>query len=256
MPAQRPTRQALLWTIARLKTAQTLLIAQERVLEAIATSAPLEQVLDLLARTIEELSGQALCSILLLDEDGQHLRHGAAPSLPESYRRAIDGIAIGPAVGSCGTAAYRGAVVIVADIAVDPLWENFRTLALRHGLRACWSKPITSSRGGVLGTFAMYYRQPHAPSLQDWELVEMATYLAAIAIERHRDELALRRSERRYAELIDSLDSIVWEADARTFRFTFVSRQAERLLGYPVERWLTEPEFWITHLHPDDRPRP
>lgn len=253
MPAQRPTRQALLQTIAKLKTAQIVLIAQQRILEAIATGAPLEQVLDLLARTIEELSDQALCSILLLDEDGQHLRHGAAPGLPERYWRAIDGVAIGPAAGSCGTAAYRGEPVIVTDIAVDPLWKDFRALALQHGLRACWSKPISSSRGTVLGTFAMYYRHPHAPTLHDWELVEVATYLAAIAIERHRDELALRCSERRYAELIDSLDSIVWEADARTFRFTFVSRQAERILGYPVERWLKEPEFWIEHLHPDDR---
>ncbi|MER3404269.1 MAG: hypothetical protein C4289_03085, partial [Chloroflexota bacterium] len=105
----------------------------------------------------------------------------------------------------------------------------------------------------MLGTFAMYYRQPHAPSLHDWELVDVATYLAAIAIERHRDELALRRSQRQYAELIDSLDGIVWEADARTFHFTFVSRQVERILGYTVERWLKEPEFWIEHLHPDDR---
>jgi two-component system cell cycle sensor histidine kinase/response regulator CckA len=251
--AQRPSRQALLRTIARLKTAQTLLIAQQRVLEAIATGAPLEQVLDLLARTIEELADRALCSILLLDEDRRHLRHGAAPSLPQRYCRAVDGVAIGPAVGSCGTAAYRGEQVIVTDIASDPLWKDFRSLALQYGLRACWSKPIISSRGAVLGTFAMYYRQPHAPSLHDWELVEIATSLAAIAIERHRDELALRRSQRQYAELIDSLDGIVWEADARTFQFTFVSRQAERILGYSVERWLHEPGFWIEHLHPDDR---
>jgi two-component system cell cycle sensor histidine kinase/response regulator CckA len=252
-PTDLSDYEALLERLAELETAQEVLITQQSVLERIATGAPLSEILEMIARTTEELSARARCSILLLDEDGRHLRHGAAPSLPESYYRAIDGVAIGPAAGSCGTAAYRSEPVIVADIASDPLWEPWREIALAHGLRACWSIPIISSKGTVLGTFAMYYGEPCAPDLHDWELVQIATYLAAIAIERARDEDELRRERRRYQELIETLDSIVWEGDARTLQFTFVSRQAERILGYPVERWLTEPTFWSDHLHPEDR---
>src|SRR5438034_1636378 len=147
--------------ISERKHDEALLEGQKRILELIIQGEPLGQVLTALCRTIEELAhGEMLASVLLLDADGVHLRHGAAPSLPESYNRAVDGLAIGPAVGSCGTAAYRRESVCVADIAGDPLWVQFAELALSHGLRACWSSPILSSGGEVLGTFAIYYRQP------------------------------------------------------------------------------------------------
>jgi signal transduction histidine kinase len=126
--------------------------------------------------------------------------------LPEEYNRAIDGIAIGPAVGSCGTAAYRGEPVVVLDIAGDPLWADFRDLALSHGLRACWSTPIRDSDGRVQGTFALYYREPSEPGPKERELVAVLTYLAGIAIERHRNEaernkiLAREREARAAAE--------------------------------------------------------
>jgi light-regulated signal transduction histidine kinase (bacteriophytochrome) len=131
--------------------------------------------------------------VLLLDGDGIHLRHGAAPTLPASYNEAIDGIAIGPNVGSCGTAAYCKKPIIVSDIEHDPLWVAYRELARRHGLRACWSTPIFATGGKVLGTFAMYSHEPRQPSRHDWQLIEVATRIASIAIERQRAETALQQ---------------------------------------------------------------
>src|SRR5476651_1893543 len=117
---------------------------QSRILEMIARSAPLGQILERLVLLIEEQSPGMLCSILLLSDDGNHIRHGAGPSLPKAYVKAIDGAPIGPKNGSCGTAMHRGKQVIVTDILTDPLWEDYRDLAAAAGLRACWSTPIMS----------------------------------------------------------------------------------------------------------------
>jgi diguanylate cyclase (GGDEF)-like protein/PAS domain S-box-containing protein len=157
---------------------------QAIVVEMIAMNSPLEVVLDRLVRLIETQLEEVSGSIQLLDETGKHLTHGAAPSLPQAYSRAIDGIAIGPDVGSCGTAAYRRESVIVADIANDPLWTDFRDLAAQHGLRSCWSTPILSHQGTVLGTFAMYSATVRFPTEIESRLTQMTTRTAAIAIER------------------------------------------------------------------------
>ena len=161
--------------------------AQKRIDELIESHAPLADVLTELVRIVEELSPAGMLgSILLLDDDGRHLRHGAGPSLPDAYNAAIDGIEIGPEVGSCGTAAFHDKTVVVYDIANDRLWANFRDLALQHGLRACWSTPIHGSDGKVLGTFANYYPVVRDPSPVDRKLTEMITRSAAAAIERSR----------------------------------------------------------------------
>ena len=166
-----------------------LLRAEEgRILEMIATNCPLGKVLDSLARTIEARLDGIIGSILLLDGDGKHLRHGAAPSLPETYIKAIDGVAIGPKAGSCGTAAWRRRAVIVSDIATDPLWDDYRHLALPIDLHSCWSTPIMSHHGAVLGTFAMYSREVREPDQLEIQLVDMATRIAGIAIERQLAE--------------------------------------------------------------------
>ena len=170
------------------KLSDVLSAIDKAVLEMISSGAPLSDVLTVMSQIIEEQSPGLHCSILLLDPDRKSLRHGAAPSLPESYILAIEGITIGPRAGSCGTAAYRAEPVIVTDIATDPLWSDYRDLAGRHGLRACWSIPIISNDGKVLGTFAMYYREPRSPSREDLQVIERATHLAAIAIERQRAE--------------------------------------------------------------------
>ncbi|HYE34207.1 sensor domain-containing phosphodiesterase [Methylocaldum sp.] len=175
------------------KRAEALLRGQRDVLELIANGAPLERTLATLARTIEQQDDKILCSVLLLDKDGIHLRHGAAPSLPDDYSRQIDGIAIGPSVGSCGTAVFNRQTVIVSDIRTDPRWTAFRDLAEQYGLRACWSTPIFDSRQRVIGTFAIYYREPHPPIDKHSRLIEMAIHTAAIAIERSRVEDRIQR---------------------------------------------------------------
>ncbi|MCE9556739.1 MAG: GAF domain-containing sensor histidine kinase [Planctomycetes bacterium] len=168
---------------------EAALTAQAQVLEALAKDVSLAEMLDLFARTIERQSSEMLCSILLLE--GDKLRHGAAPSLPDEYNRAVDGVEIGPNVGSCGTAAYTQQQVIVSDIATDPHWAQFRDFTLGHGLRACWSTPIISL-GKVLGTFALYYRTPRLPSEQDQQLIAFWAKLVALGISRKRAEEALR----------------------------------------------------------------
>src|SRR5437667_1574412 len=146
--------------ITERKRAEVLVAGEKRLLEMIARGSSLASVLDALCRFGEEMSGNVLVSILLVSPDGKSLRHGAAPSLPKSYTEAIDGALIGPCAGSCGTAAYRGERIIVSDIATDPLWDQYRHLAIDHGLRACWSTPIFSTTRDVIGTFALYSRQP------------------------------------------------------------------------------------------------
>jgi len=159
------------------------LAGQEKVLEMINANAPLSEILTSLVQLMEAQSPEMLCSVLLLSDDGDHIRHGAAPSLPEEYVKAIDGAPIGPKKGSCGTAMWRGKPVIVTDVLADPLWEDYRDLASASGLGACWSTPILSGKGKVLGSFAMYYRQPRAPSGVEARLTEVATRLAGQAIE-------------------------------------------------------------------------
>ena len=151
-----------------------LAYGQNRILELIAGGAPLTELLLFIEKEVPEL----LCSVLLLDADGLHLRHGAAPNLPPDYCRMIDGAAIGPKAGSCGTAAYRNAQVVVSDIETDPLWEDYRDLVKPHGLRACWSTPILGPFGKVLGTFAMYFREPRMPEDIHERLIGIATHVA------------------------------------------------------------------------------
>ena len=170
-----------------------LLEGQNLVLELIARGESLPQVLDTLLRVIQLQCPGMLASILLLDADGTHVRHGAAPDLPQEYVRAIDGLPIGPQEGSCGTAAFTRKPVIVGDIATDPLWSEYRATALKHDLRACWSTPIFDSDRRVLGTFAMYFRAPGLPTQRHQRLIDISTNIAAIAITKHRAEEEIRR---------------------------------------------------------------
>lgn len=166
-----------------------LLDSERRILARIGAGDSLSEVLEDLALALEAQSEvEMLVSILLLDDLQLHLRHGAAPSLPQAYNDAIDGVRIGPNVGSCGTAAHTGRPVYVSDIDTDPLWADYRELAIGHGLRACWSSPICSFQGRTLGTFALYYREPRSPTQQDLELIGMVTQAAALAIERSRQD--------------------------------------------------------------------
>lgn len=152
--------------------------------EGAGLPADVRYALDALARVVERHSSDFRASVLLLSEDGRHVRDCAGPRLPAEYRRAIDNLEIGEGRGSCGTAAFRNERVIVSDIATDPLWEDFRHLALPHGLAACWSEPIRSRDGAVLGTFALYYEEPREPTEADLNVIEAAALRAAAMIER------------------------------------------------------------------------
>jgi PAS domain S-box-containing protein len=179
------------------KRAESLLAAEKRLLEMIATGIALKEILNALCLAIEEYQVGTLASVLLLDLDGIHLRSVAGPNLPVSWTQQMEKLPIGPCAGSCGTAAYLKSPVIVSDIATDPLWDvpEHRASALKHGLRASWSNPVLSSAGKVLGTFCMYYRETRRPNSQDLELIELATHLVRVAIERDRAGAALRASE-------------------------------------------------------------
>ncbi|MFJ9054783.1 SpoIIE family protein phosphatase [Streptomyces sp. NPDC102409] len=185
--------------------AQRLTAEHRALLEQIARQAPLEDVLEGMAKAIEDLSPGVLVSVLLADEDGLHLRHGTAPSLPGFYNQAIDGIATGDGIGSCGTAAHRRQRVIVTDIATDPYWDDFRDLAERADLAACWSTPILARDGQLLGTFAMYHRVPRAPVETDLALAGVFADTAALAIERHHAEEARLAAEAREKAARDEL---------------------------------------------------
>ncbi len=233
------------------KQIERLLAGQTRVLEQIAQGVALETTLTAITALLEQELPGTRCSILLLDPNGQRLRHGAAPRLPEAFWRASDGIRIGPNAGSCGTAAYRQETVVVTDIARDPLWAGARELALAHGLRACWSTPILSSARTTLGTFAVYYQEPRAPDQRALELVQNAAHLAGIAIERARVLEELRGSEERFRSLVQHSSDIITILDADG-RMRYESPAVERILGYTPEEMLTLNAFDL--IHPDDLP--
>ncbi|MCE7858351.1 MAG: PAS domain S-box protein [Chloroflexi bacterium CFX2] len=218
--------------ITARKQTEILMAGEKKVLEMIARGEPLPQILDVIARNIESQSPGVLSTILLLDPDGFHVRHGAAPSIKDTFINAIDGQPIGPHAGSCGTAAYRKEPVYVSDIATDPLWDDYREVALQHGLRACWSTPIKASNGNVLGTFAMYYPEPRSPEESDLHLIELATNLTKIAIERKQAEEALKKSEASLRAIFEnSLQSFVLlDKDHRILAFNKVANDRARMI--------------------------
>lgn len=190
--------------------AERVQAGERRTLEMLASGRPLRDVLTSIVELIEEISPDSIASILLLD--GNRLRHGAAPNLPESYNAAIDGAAIGPVAGSCGTAAFRGEPVFVEDLTTDPLWADYKHQIEPFGLRACWSVPIRSADKAVLGTFAIYHRQPKIPDPESLELLERAAHVAGIAIERrHLDDQLRALNERIEAAREDERTSIARE---------------------------------------------
>jgi len=234
------------------KRAEALLSGEKRVLEMMAKGDSLAQILDSLCRLVEEQTTGVLTSILLLD--GNRLRHGAAPSLPKAYTDAIDGVVIGPAVGSCGTAAYRGEQVIVEDIASDPLWADYREAALPHSLRACWSTPVFSTQGKVMATFAMYYREPRSPSPRDQEIIEQITHLAGVVIARKLTLEALQRSQAYLADAQRLSRTGSWAYNPFTGKTIYWSEEMFRIFGLGPQEVPSSEKFWQL-VHPEDLDR-
>lgn len=233
------------------KRAADLVAGEKRLLEMIAQGDALPLILEALCRLAEKLAGDVSVSILLSSADGRRLQHGAAPSLPKRYIEAIDGGAIGPCAGSCGTAAYRGEAVIVTDIATDPLWADYRSVALAYGLPACWSTPIFSTTREVLGTFALYPRKVGGPTPEQHGIVERFAHLASIAIERTLAQEALRRSETYLAEAqrLSLTGSFGWCVETGDIVW---SDETYRIFDYACRARPTL-EMIFDRVHPEDR---
>jgi diguanylate cyclase (GGDEF)-like protein/PAS domain S-box-containing protein len=233
LPDPLTGQQSVLFSAQDVTEAQTAwlrLAAENRVMEMISRGQPLGQVLDALAAEIEALNPGMFCTVLLLGDDGTRVRSVAAPHVPPAFGEALKGMAIGPKEGSCGTAMFRRQPVITFDIAADPLWDNYRELALSLGLRACWSVPILAASGEPVGSFAAYYSQPRMPHPEEMDLLETGRHIAGIAIERDRAVQALRTRHERLQMVMDAMPFSIAYAD-RNFRYVAVNRRFEEFFG-------------------------
>jgi PAS domain S-box-containing protein len=249
-----------LWKIVRwygtntdiddLKLAESLLSAEKRSLEMIASGASLTDILANLCNAIDAQAPDAISSILLIDADGKRLWPAAGSRVPKTYAEAISPVPIGPCVGSCGTAAFLKKIVIVSDIASDPLWAVYREVALSHGLGAAWSQPLISKNNEVLGTFCLYYAEARSPNDSDLKLIEDAGHIALIAIERKRAQDELRRSEGYLAEAqgLSHTGSFGWSVSTGELVW---SEETLRIVGYEPG---TKPalELLFKRTHPED----
>jgi PAS domain S-box-containing protein len=233
------------------KWAEAVLAAEKKILELITGNNSVATILEALCRLVEERFSGSLCAVLFLDADGERLRKGIAPSFPPDFMAAVDGVNIGPRVGSCGTAAYRKETVIVSDINTDPLWADYRELALAYGLQAGWSTPMLSAQETVLGTFAIYSREPRSPTPQECKLLEQFAHIASVAIEHTRAQESLRRSEAKYRDLIDVSPDAIYIIDT-DLTYVLANPAGAELAGCTQEELIGTPiaETFV----PEERP--
>jgi PAS domain S-box-containing protein len=236
-----------------------LLKAQNTVLESIARGDPLQQTLDTLLRQIEMQFPAVRGSILLLDSDGVHLRHGAAPSLPDSFTGAIDGTPVDAGANALGAALARKEPVVVEDIERDSSWGDCRRLAIAHGLRSCWALPILDEQQRALGTLALYFDIASTPTPRHYELLELATHSAAIAIVRHReaeeraraaDETKRREALLAEAQRVAHLGSFEWYPRTNE---VLRSEELARIFGVPLADVAPTLGGYLERVHPEDR---
>jgi formate hydrogenlyase transcriptional activator len=237
------------------KQAETLLTGETRILEMLATGCPLSDILDALCRLIENLSSGALCSILLVDPIHNRMKHGAGPNLPLTYSESIHGRPVNLDAGPCGMAACLKEQVIAADVASDTRWDKsgWRELAMAHELRACWSTPILSSNDTVLGTFAIYSREPRHPTPQHQHLIGQITHLATVAIEQRHAEDRLRQDERELRQITDAIAQLISVLGPEG-NLLYVNRLVLDYSGLPVEDIMAD-DFRVRLFHPDDLER-
>jgi diguanylate cyclase (GGDEF)-like protein/PAS domain S-box-containing protein len=253
-----PRLRGIASDISELKRSEALAKGQQQALAQAVAGAPLKQILDTLTRSAEEQAGGNIwASVMLMDTDGQHLRFGSAPTLPESFNQTVERIPIGPLAGSCGTAAYTGSPVIVSDVESDPRWVEAKSAILTYGFRACWSRPILSSSGKVLGTLAYYCREARKPSAFELESMRLLVNTAALVIERDLEtterkaaEQALQASEQRFRSLVNATGAIVWTASPTLEIVSpqpdwsaFTGQTQEEMQGFG----------WMKAVHPDDQ---
>jgi diguanylate cyclase (GGDEF)-like protein/PAS domain S-box-containing protein len=220
------------------------------ILQKINEGITLPVLLDDIAWQVEKQHPRMHCSILLMDDN--KLRHGAAPSLPDFYNQAIDGLTIGEGVGSCGTAAYRGERCIVEDVQQHPFWVSFRELVKQAGMQSCWSQPIKNNQNRVLGTFAIYHALPTTPSVEEIVLIESYASLAQLAIEHTRADTALRESEQRLYFVLkgSGLGFWDWKIDSHKVEVHTIETETFRY-HYPEIHIISPP--WLDFIYLDDR---
>src|SRR3954462_3484522 len=214
-----------------LDRANALSAAKDRAIGLIASGVGLPEVLDELCRTLDVLPPGVVSTVLRMDPDGKRLWPGGGPAFPTALRPAINPWTIGPNRGACGTAAFLKQRVIIADVATDPRWpDEYRTLAVDHGLRASWSQPLITSGGVVLGTFAMYYAEARVPDAADLELIEAAGQIALIAIQLEHSQAALRESEGRFRLVANTIPVLLWTSGADGDR-TYINQAWNEFVG-------------------------
>ena len=246
---QEIRRLGMIIDITERKRLELIRQLESNMVEAVASSLELSPIMEKIVLGIESILPNTFASILLLDEEGKRLLHGAAPSLPNSYNDAIHGEPIGPAAGSCGTAAFLKRPVIVSDIANDPLWENYRDFALAYELRACWSHPIFDEKQKVIATFAIYHKQVKHPEPEQLDTIERISKIISIAINKQRNEERIRRSERRFHEAFqDAATGMAMSTPDG--QIVECNLSFGEMLGYSVEELSTLNFQQI--IHPDD----
>ena len=225
-------------------------VGQTKILELVASGAQLSDILTRIVLLMEAQAEGMVCSILLLNPDGKHVQHGAAPNLPEAYIKAVDGAPIGPRHGSCGTAMFLKKPVVVTDVMTDPLWADYRPLAEICGLRACWSTPIMSSQNEVLGSFAMYRQETRGPNAEELGLAQVATHITGIAIERKHAEEALRHSEEQLGLLQTITMEVATAKDLSSALEVVLQRVCEKTGWDFAQSWLPRRDGSLLNLGP------
>ena len=234
---------------ASRRTITDLLDCQRRVLERIASGAPLSAILLTLVTLVERLAAEMRCAILLRDSSGKRLEFVAAANIPDDFKACkAPFLGIGPDMGNCGRAAFRGEPVYTEDIALDARWVHCRDVALRNGIRAAWSTPVLSDDNVVLGTFTMFYGEPGLPAREHVQLIDMAVQMARVAIEAKRADDAFRRSEDRLRLVIDTIPAMAWTVTPGG-AVDFVNRRWLEYSGLSLKEALEQP---TRTLHPDD----
>jgi PAS domain S-box-containing protein len=244
----------LLIDIDARKRAEAQLAGEKRLLEMVASSCPLTDILTALCKFVEDTSSDCYCGVYLIDWSGSKFRIGAVPSLPATFNDPVDGLAVAPQVGPCGVAALTKTQVIATDLELDPLWQScaIRALALAHGIRSHWSTPIYDRDGRVLGTFAIFHREPASPTQIQQDLIAQVTHIASIAIERALSEAALKRSEAFLAEAqhLSRIGSFAWRLAKNEITW---SEQLYRIFEFDPQATVTL-DLIGSRVHPEDLP--
>ena len=238
--------------VTEKKKQEMLLALEKNVLEINSKpEAGLKATVDYFLKGIEEIHPGVVCSVLLLEETMQ-VKHLSAPSLPDGYIKAVDGLPIGPDKRSCGTSMYNKQAVIVENIQTSPLWTGFKDVPLSYNLHACWSIPIINAQDKVVGSFACYYHEPKFPTIQEFTVIERTANLLRVIIENKKADEQVRISNDRYILATRATNEAIWDWDLRT-DVLYWGEGFYSLFGYPNDEKVNTEKFWVSHIHPDDR---